>query len=277
MFAQMEDAIIVRHAKYGDKYCAYVIIQKQVGMYNFINLYFSGESQNYKNKSKSEILKGNAGKLKKDLDSRAKNGDDVGFTLMGLGIAKARAAILKPSQQSLNEEKDYYATINGVIIHVIQELKNLTFDNTEEIKVQTRSFNELRQEPSSQNQNYNNIQNSKKNSTNVNTTTSQVNSNVDYRQGDKSESSNDITIRDILELILGLLMYIAAGVYGYSYTTVGGIGGVVACWIFLTLILGVPILDFILVAIIGYAIAGSSGLIVGWIGLVIIKYKLIRD
>ena len=117
----------------------------------------------------------------------------------------------------------------------------------------------------------------KKNSTNVNISTSQVNSNVDDRQGDKSESSNDITIRDILELMLWLLMYIAAGVYGYSYTTVGGIGGVVACWIFLTLILGVPILDFILVAIIGYAIAGSSGLIVGWIGLVIIKYILIGD
>ena len=116
----------------------------------------------------------------------------------------------------------------------------------------------------------------KKNSTNVNINTSQVNSDVDDRQGDKSESSNDITIRDILELILCGLMYIAAGVYGYSYTTVGGIGGVVVCWIFLTLIIGVPILDFILVAIIGYAIAGSSGLIVGWIGLVIIKYILIR-
>ena len=106
-------------------------------MHNFINLYISEESQNYKNKSKSEILKGNAAKLKKDLDSRARNGEDVGFTLMGLGIAKARSAILKPNQQNLNEEKDYYAIINGIIVQAIEELKNLKFNNTAETKAQT--------------------------------------------------------------------------------------------------------------------------------------------
>lgn len=147
---------------------------------------------------------------------------------------------------------------------------------------ENRSFNELMQEPSSQNQNHNNIQNSSYLAEDFNNILEKKsNDNIrDYskdeslKEGIKSEIESESIMekrRATIDFILIILMYIAAGVYGYSYTTVGGIGGVFVCWILLTLILCVPILNFILVATIGYAIAGISGLIVGCIGLVIIN------
>lgn len=104
----------------------------------------------------------------------------------------------------------------------------------------------------------------KKNNTKVNTTTLQVKSNVDDTHGNKSE------IRE-KAIILLILMYIAAGAFGYFFTVIGGIGGVFIGWILLTLLMFIPmVLKYILVAIIGYALAGLSGLIVGCIGLFII-------
>lgn len=144
---------------------------------------------------------------------------------------------------------------------------------------ENRSFNEPMQEPSSQNQNHNNIQNSfnnileKKSNDNIR----DYSEDKSLKNGIKSEIESSSIMekrRGTIVFILIILMYIAVGTYGYSYTTVGGIGGVFACLILLTLILFVPILGYILAAIIGYAIAGISGLIVGCIGLVIIKMIL---
>ena len=104
----------------------------------------------------------------------------------------------------------------------------------------------------------------KKNNTNVNTTTPKVNSNVDDIHGNESKSREKA-------VILLILMYIAAGTFGYFFTLIGGIGGVFIGWILLTLLMFIPmVLKYILVAIIGYALAGLSGLIVGCIGLFII-------
>ena len=224
--APIEEAIVVRNAKYGDKYCAYVIIEKRYGMYSIVNLYISGESQNIKNKLKSEALKGNANKLKKDLDTRAKNGDSVGFTLTGLGMAKLTSTILKPNQQNLNDENDYYMIINGVIIQAIQEFNNSTGNYNPEFNSKPVNDIQAKSEKNERvNNNYtNNIKNEKTNSsTNTNqlrksdTTTSKSSKKIEIKDkiniGNKGEDNKKLIT---LSLILTVITCIIGSVRFYN-------------------------------------------------------------
>lgn len=119
-----ETAIIVYNSQHKNKYNSIVILKRKQGIHYYFYLYEGGNSSNAINLQKSKALKENASKLKKDIDTRLSNGDDIGLTLVGQLFSKSASKILKPGDKAMQEEVAYITTIRQVVENVIKDLSN---------------------------------------------------------------------------------------------------------------------------------------------------------